>query len=315
MRVTGLCSAVANPLRSSPPSNRPAFGANRSMTLLPQIQQTSCRLEHVLSSVVKKEHLSRKSGRRAMSLTTLWRRLIRRPFVLVIIVAFAAAAGYAGFKSTNGEAQSQMSVLVVPPWYLEDQSVPNPMLNLTDRTTQLASTLVVALQSQDAAAFVAGAGATGYSVTNLRDNLRFPEPTSVIQFDVTGPDEQSAHAGAERLSVKAGQILTALQIDAAVGQQTNMAKLQEIVPPQDTASGVGKQQIRGAAIYGGAALLAGLLISWGVETLLDRRRRSSTSDLDKAAPAQARQDQLLQADVRSLVRNGHAPQEPASWSE
>jgi hypothetical protein len=262
-----------------------------------------------------------------MSLNTLWRRLIRRPFVLVIIVVFAAAAGYAGFKSTNGEAQSQMSVLVVPPWYLEDATVPNPMLNLTDRTTQLASTLVVALQASDTATFVEGAGATSYSVTNLRDNLRFPEPTSVIQFDVTGPDEQSAHAGAQRLAIKAGQILTSLQIDAAVGQQTNMAKLQEIVPPQDTVSGVAKQQVRAAASFAAAALIAGLLLAWGIDAILDRRRRSGTSDLDAGSAAPEHQEQpreeavhsreegAHEQDTRQLVRNGHHVQESAGWSE
>ncbi|MCI4675905.1 hypothetical protein [Candidatus Mycolicibacterium alkanivorans] len=248
----------------------------------------------------------------------------------MIIIAFAAVAGYAGFQSTNGEAQSQMSVLVVPPWYLEDASVPNPMLNLTDRTTQLASTLVVALQSSDAAAFVEGAGATGYSVTNLRDNLRFPEPTSVIQFDVTGPDEQSAHAGAQRLAIKAGQILNQLQIDATVGEPTNMAKLQEIVPPQDTSSGVGKQQVRASASFAAAALIAGLLLSWGVDAILDRRRRSRTGDLDDKGAAQERQDEPqekiahplaedahppLEESTRQLVRNGHYVQESAGWSE
>jgi len=257
-----------------------------------------------------------------MSLNTLWRRLVRRPFVLVIIVLFAAAAGYTGFKSTNGEAQSQMSVLVVPPWYLEDTTAPNPMLNLTDRTTQLASTLVVALQANDTATFVEGAGATSYSVTNLRDNLRFPEPTSVIQFDVTGPDAQSAHAGALRLAVKAGQILTSLQIDAAVGQPTNMAKLQEIVPPQETVSAVAKQQIRAAASFAAATLIAGLLLAWGVEAILDRRRRSSTSDLDgkdaasgrheESAHPHERIDRPLEEESRPLVRNGHYVQESAN---
>lgn len=250
-----------------------------------------------------------------MSLSTLWRRLVRRPFVLVIIVVFAASAGYVGFKSTNGEAQSQMSVLVVPPWYLEDQTVPNPMLNLTDRTTQLASTLVVALQSSDTAAFVEGAGATAYSVTNLRDNLRFPEPTSVIQFDVTGPDEQAAHAGAERLSVKAGQLLTSLQIDAAVGQPTNMAKLQEIVPPQDTTSGVGKAQIRAAAIFAAAALLAGLLLSWAVETLIDRRRRSRANDLVVPSVEEELPERRNGQGAHAMARNGHALQQSAGWSE
>lgn len=257
-----------------------------------------------------------------MSLNTLWRRLIRRPFVLVIIALFAATAGYAGFKSTNGEAQSQMSVLVVPPWYLEDTTAPNPMLNLTDRTTQLASTLVVALQGNDTATFVEGAGATSYSVTNLRDNLRFPEPSSVIQFDVTGPDAASAHAGAQRLAIKAGQILTSLQINAAVGQQTNMAKLQEIVPAQETVSAVAKQQIRAAASFGAATLIAGLLLAWGIEAIFDRRRRSGTGNLDDkgAAPgrheenahALERIDHPIEEESRPLVRNGHYVPESAS---
>lgn len=207
-----------------------------------------------------------------MSLDTLWRRLVRRRIILALVVVCAALAGYFGYHSASGEAQSEVSMLVVPPWYLEDEKMPNPMLNLTERTTQLASTLVVALQGRDTAAFVDGAGATGYTVTNLRDNLRFPEPTSVIQVVVTGPDQQTAHAGAERLVVKAGQVLTAMQIEAAVGQPTDMAKLQVVVPPEETVSALGKQQVRAAAAFAAAVLLAGILLCLAIDVVLERRR-------------------------------------------
>ena len=96
-----------------------------------------------------------------MSVNMLWRRLIRRPFVLMIILVFAALAAYTGWNSTDSEAESRMAVLVVPPWYLESELYPNPVLNLTDRTTQLASALVVVIQRYDVRAFVAESGATG----------------------------------------------------------------------------------------------------------------------------------------------------------
>ena len=169
-----------------------------------------------------------------MSLSMLWRRLMRRPFVLMIIVVFAALAAWAGWNRTDGEAQSRTAVLVVPPWYVEDVTVPSPVLNLTDRTTQLASALVVAIQTDDTAAFVAEAGATGYAISNISDTLRNPAPSSVIQFVVTGPDGVTAHAGAARLIEKSRQVLTVMQLEASIGTQTNMAQLQVIVPPQET---------------------------------------------------------------------------------
>src|SRR3982074_3986209 len=101
-----------------------------------------------------------------MSLSMLWRRRMRRPFVLMIIVVFSALAAWAGWNRADGEAQSRTAVLVVPPWYVEDVTVPSPVLNLTDRTTQLASALVVAIQTDDTAAFVAEAGATGSAIHN-----------------------------------------------------------------------------------------------------------------------------------------------------
>ena len=71
--------------------------------------------------------------------------------------------------------------------------------------------MVIAVQTNDVRAFVAESGATGYTVSNLGDNLRDPRPSAVIQFAVTGPDQQTAHAGAERLIVKSRQILKEMQ--------------------------------------------------------------------------------------------------------
>jgi hypothetical protein len=241
-----------------------------------------------------------------MSLNMLWRRLIRRPFVLMIILVFAALAGFAGWNSADNEAESRMALLVVPPWHLEDENFPNPVLNLTDRTTQLASALVIMVQSNDAQAFVAESGATGYTVSNIGENLRNPVPTSVIHFVVTGPDATTAHAGAERLIVKLRQILQRMQFEAAVGNETTMANLQVIVPPQETTL-VGKQQIRAAALFGLATFFTCILLYWGIESMLDRRSR----DLGHTYPLGHRTDDSL----NPAPTNSYAPMEPVRQSE
>jgi hypothetical protein len=232
---------------------------------------------------------------------------------LVIIVIFAGVAAYMGWSSTNGEAQSQASVLVVPPWYLESETVPNPVLNLTDRTTQLASTLVIAVQTSETAAYIADVGATGYTASNIGDNLRFPEPTSVIQFVVKGPTQQAAHAGAQRLIDKTRQILTAMQVEAAVGTDTNMAKLQVIVPPQETMSLVGKQQIRAAAVFGLATFFTGVLLYWAVESLIERRARSRSRTPDFSNMHLLDDPETEALSVAST--NGHSPMEPVRHGE
>src|SRR3954462_14445190 len=106
-----------------------------------------------------------------MDLRTLWRRLIKRPLVLVIILVLSALAGYAGWSATEGEAESKGAIVVVPPWFVESEVFPNPVLNLTERTTNLASALVIALQRRDVGSFVLAEGATDYSMSNLGDNL------------------------------------------------------------------------------------------------------------------------------------------------
>jgi capsular polysaccharide biosynthesis protein len=236
--------------------------------------------------------------------------MIRRPLILAIIIIFAAGAGWVGWNSTNGEAQSRTSVLVVPPWYLESESAPNPVLNLTDRTTQLASALVIAMQTNDTATFVADTGATGYTASNIGDNLRYPEPTSVIQFVVTGPDQAAAHAGAQRLIDKSRQVLTAMQVEAAIGTETNTAKLQVIVPPEETMSLVGKQKIRAATVFGLAAFLACLLVYWAVESGLDRRSRKRASRIKDVPAVENSKTETL----GTISTNGHGPLEPAHQS-
>jgi hypothetical protein len=240
-----------------------------------------------------------------MRLNMLWARLIRRRLILVIIVVFAAIAGYAGWYSTHGEAQSHTSVLVVPPTNLADASAPNPVLNLTDRTTALASALVVALHTDQTANYVAAGGATAYTATNIRDNLRSPEPGSLIQFEATGPDESTAHAGAQRLIDQTTQILTKMQIDAAVGQQTDMAHLQVIVPPEETMSIIAKQRIRAAAAFAVATFLAGVLLYGGVDAILDRRR-SRARDLAGTDSLGRGDEAPEQRGLDPVPSNGHA---------
>ena len=250
-----------------------------------------------------------------MSLTALWHRLIMPPLVLAMLIVFAGLAGFVGWNSTHGEAQSHTAILAVPPWYLEDVSAPNPVLNLTERTTALASALVVALKSDDTAKYVAAGGATGYTATNIRDNLRFPEPTSVISFDVTGPDISTAHAGAQRLIDQTTQILTRIQTNAAVGQTTNQAKLQVIVAPQETMSLVAKQQIRAAVVFALATFLAGVLLCWGVDAILDWRGRSRAREMGSVRSRPNGSEASAPEGLDPLHVNGRAHRDLAGHSE
>ena len=56
-----------------------------------------------------------------------------------------------------------------------------------------------------------------------------------------------------------------------------MANVQVIVPPEEMSPLVGKRQIRAAALFGLVAFFTGILLFWGVESILDRRSRSRSA--------------------------------------
>jgi hypothetical protein len=234
--------------------------------------------------------------RGAMSLNTLWRRLIRRPFVLMVILAVTALATYAGWSSTDSQAEFRTAVLVIPPWSFESELFPNPVLNLGERTTALASAITTAVQTNDVMKFVAESGATGYKVSNLGDNLRDPRPSAVIQFVVTGPNQQAARDGADRLIVRSRQILVDMQHQSGVGDPQAMAKLHVIVQPQEIMSAP-TRRVRAAAVFGVAVFITAILLFWGIESILGRRSRSS--DRGSKDSLKRREDQSLNSDDRS----------------
>jgi hypothetical protein len=207
-----------------------------------------------------------------MSLNQLWRRLIRRPIVLTIMIVLAALGVFVGWTSVDPEAESTAAVLVVPPWTSESEMFPNPLLNLGDRATALATTLVAAIQTSDVKRATAEAGATDYQVSNLApESLRDPIRSAVIEFVVKGPNPEAAHSGAESLIVQSRAVLRQMQLDAKVGPDYQVY-LQVIKPPQQTTT-VGSRQIRAAAAFGAAVFITGMLLSWAVEWLIDRRSR------------------------------------------
>jgi hypothetical protein len=192
----------------------------------------------------------------------------------MIILILAGLAAYAGWVSAPKEVESRASVLVVPPWSFESAIFPNPMLNLADRTTALATTMVAAVQTSDVRENIMEAGATDFQVTNLApDSLRDPTRSSVLQIVVKGPNEQAAHAGAGRVIDQSRLILKRMQEDAGVGESPYWANLQVIVPPEETTS-AGTRQVRGAAAFGAAVFIIGALLVWTVESILERRSRS-----------------------------------------
>jgi len=204
------------------------------------------------------------------------RRLIQRPILLVlvlVVLVLAGLAGYAGWVRAGGQAESRSSVVVVPPWSVEDANFPNPMLNLGDRATGLASALVVAIQERsDVADSVRDTGATSYDVTNIGSDVRDPSRSAVISITVTGPTPEAAHAGAQRIIDRSRIVLKEMQEQAGTGNGPYMATLQVISQPQETTT-FALRQVRSAAALAAAVLIGGILIFWVIESI-DRRTRS-----------------------------------------
>jgi len=185
--------------------------------------------------------------------------------------------------------------LVVPPWSFETEIFPNPMLNLGDRTTQLATTMLTAIEASDVRQYVMETGATDYQVTNLApDSLREPTRSAVLQIVVKGPNQKAAHDGAGRVIDQARHKLAKMQENAGVGKSPYWANLQVIVPPEETVS-AGTRQIRGAAAFGAAVFLAGALLFWTIESIRDRRSRSR----DRGGELPGEQDFGLRHEVES----------------
>lgn len=207
-----------------------------------------------------------------MNLKVLWRRLMRRPLTSAVILILAASSAYAGWVSAGGQAESHAAIVVVPPWSMEDENFKNPMLNLGDRATALASALVVAVQRSDVENTVRDAGATSYEASNMGTDVRDPSRSAVIFLSAVGPDERTAHNGVVRVINKAGEILKQMQQDAGTGDPPYMATLQVITQPQENTT-VGARQIRSAAAFGAVALLGGLMAFWTIEALIERRSR------------------------------------------
>ena len=207
-----------------------------------------------------------------MNPNTLVRRLMQRPFVCLFILILAALAAYAGWAGAKGGAESRSAVVVVPPWSFIDENFKNPMLNLTDRATALATALVVAIQRGDVQGAVVNAGATSYDASNLSTDARDPTRSAVIFLTVTGPNKEAAHAGALSVIDGTRAVLTGMQEDAGTGDPSFMAQLQVISPPQETTT-FAARQVRSAAAFGAAVLIGGILIFWAIESMLDRRSR------------------------------------------
>jgi hypothetical protein len=206
----------------------------------------------------------------------VWRRLIQRPLLLVLILvvlALAGLAGYAGWVRAGGQAESRSAVMVVPPWSVEDENFPNPMLNLGERATGLASALVVAIQERgDVAGSVRETGATSYEATNIGSDVRDPSRSAIISITVTGPNEEAAHAGAQIVIDRSRDVLKEMQEQAGTGDAPRMATLQVISQPQETTT-FALRQVRSAAALAAAVLIGGILIFWAIESI-DRRSRS-----------------------------------------
>jgi hypothetical protein len=242
-----------------------------------------------------------------MSLNQLWRRLVRRPVVLMIILVLAGLAAYVGWTSADTQAESRAAVLVVPPWSFASEDFPNPLVNLTDRATQLATTMLTAVQTSEVKLNVMETGATDYQVSNLApDSLRDPTRTAVIQIVVKGPNRRAAHEGAVHVIDQSRLLLLVMQQKAGVGDPNKQAQLQVIVPPEEKMS-AGTRQIRGAAAFGVAVFIAGALLFWAIESMLGRRSSSRHLDSELAREQDFGQDERLDSTDTGPV----APVSPA----
>jgi hypothetical protein len=265
-----LCSDCSTSFRAEPARG----GVGRVGPFTGRARCHSCE-QQSKTSKHKKEVLlfAVRASEGRMNLKVLWRRLLQRPLVLALILILAALAGYAGWVTAGGQAESKAAVVVVPPWSMEDENFKNPMLNLGDRATALASTLVVAIQRSDVGESVRGAGATSYEASNIGTDVRDPSRSAVILLTAIGPDERSAHNGIVRVINSSRTILKDMQQDAGTGDPPYMATLQVISQPQETTT-FAARQIRSAAALAAVVLLGGVLIFWAIELIADRRSRS-----------------------------------------
>jgi hypothetical protein len=199
--------------------------------------------------------------------------MMRRPLLPVLILIAAALAGYVGWTTAGGQAESQSAVVVVPPWSLEDVNFKNPMLNLGDRATALAGALVVAISRSDVEEPVRGAGAISYEVSNMTTDSRDPSRSAVIFLTVIGPDENAARAGSDALIDRSRAVLKEMQEQSGTGDAPLMATLQVISQPEERTT-FSSRQLRSAGSLSAAVLVAGLSIFWAVESLIERRSRT-----------------------------------------
>jgi hypothetical protein len=210
------------------------------------------------------------------------RGLLRRPLVLVlllVLLTLSGWAGYVGWNSAGGQAESHATFVVVPPWSVEDENFPNPMLNLGERATGLASALVVAIQQRsDVGASILQTGATGYDLTNISSDVRDASRSPIISVNVTGPDEATAHAGSQAILDRSQNVLKEMQEQSGTGDPRLLATLQVISDPQETTT-FALRQVRSAAALGAAVLLGGILILWAIESMIARRSRPTEQEI------------------------------------
>lgn len=248
-----------------------------------------------------------------MSLDQLWRRLVRRPGVLALILVIASIFAALGWTTAQTETISTANILVSPPWKLDNENIPNPMLNLGDRATSLANVLALALQSDEVVQFAKDGGAQSYTVSNLapdsvRDPVRFP----VLQLSVTGKTEDAARTGALRLIDRAGTLLKDMQLKGGVDEPRLMATIQVITPPEQHNAG-GSRQVRAAASWGIAGLLAGILLFFAYESAKDRREhKSEETDEGTASTDPNSTNDALAADEAANPEAGNVSGE-ATW--
>jgi hypothetical protein len=195
-----------------------------------------------------------------MDVAQFFRRLVRRPVGLIVVILLAVGAGYYGWSSTTVQYTSTGAVLVIPPGAGNPNATVNPFVNLDNNMAQLAVVLQTSAGSDDAhRAVQAASGSSNYTMTTVAGNeSTFAQMTPQIVMQVTASTPDNAKAGANALIKYMGTHLQAIQSHAGV-QNGQFADLQTPTAP-GLGVPAGGSRMRSAIGYAGGVLIAGIIV-------------------------------------------------------
>lgn len=223
-----------------------------------------------------------------MNVLGFLRWALKKPVIIVVVIACALVGGYQGYRSTTSHYETTSAVLVIPPGAGNQNAGMNPFTNLTTGTAQTAFVLTTAAQTEEAREAVAKTGASpNYLIASVAGEGSFAQLSSQITFTISADDPWVAKAGAQALATWLRNRLQKMQKDAGVLDGTYA----DLRVPTEPAPGVevGGNGLRAAIGLAMGAALAALLLCLIVTAALEavRKRRASSRKSDGAPPVEA----------------------------